>query len=335
MKIIHFSDTHLGFNDDVREDDFYDAFNQVVEYIKKTKPDYIIHTGDLFHRVSPSNKAIAFVIEKFSEIDKLNIPFIIIAGNHSVPRTTQATPIFEIFENFKNIYPSYKEYKKFEFDDVVFHTIPHINDENKANSEIDKIELSDKKNILMMHCSVGRDYLMKEFGEWVFPKEKEDILKKMDYVALGHWHGFSKVMDNVYYSGSTERTSITDNRQKGFIELNDFNVEFKPIKVRPIIHKTIDANNLEFDIEGIKEAIVIVTIKNLTPLKSIEITNKMVKEKYKDALEVYIKREFVENNKKYNKIEAISIEDAFLEHLNDERLETKVKELFSRFEEKL
>ena len=74
MKIVHFSDTHLGFNDlDVinedninqREADFYKAFSQVVEQIKEIKPDYIIHTGDLFHRTSPSNRAITFALEQF------------------------------------------------------------------------------------------------------------------------------------------------------------------------------------------------------------------------------------------------------------------------------
>ena len=43
MKILHFSDTHLGFNDldiinneniNQREADFYDAFSEIVEQIK-------------------------------------------------------------------------------------------------------------------------------------------------------------------------------------------------------------------------------------------------------------------------------------------------------------
>ena len=71
MKIIHFSDTHLGFSDlDVtnangvnqREADFYEAFKDVIEAIILQMPDYVIHTGDLFHRASPSNRAITFVL---------------------------------------------------------------------------------------------------------------------------------------------------------------------------------------------------------------------------------------------------------------------------------
>ena len=49
MKIIHFSDTHLGYSDldivnheniNQREADFYDAFSLVVEQIQIIQPDY-------------------------------------------------------------------------------------------------------------------------------------------------------------------------------------------------------------------------------------------------------------------------------------------------------
>ncbi|MFT5661351.1 MAG: exonuclease SbcD, partial [Sulfurimonas sp.] len=147
MKILHFSDTHLGYNDldilnseniNQREADFYDAFSQVVEQIKIIKPDYIIHTGDLFHRSSPSNRAITFALEQFKIIDELDIPFVIIAGNHSTPRTNLSSPILKIFESFKNVHTSYsQEYKKIEFEDIVFHTLPHMNDDSKALEQIE------------------------------------------------------------------------------------------------------------------------------------------------------------------------------------------------------
>ncbi|MEA2091969.1 MAG: DNA repair exonuclease, partial [Campylobacterota bacterium] len=254
MKIIHFSDTHLGYNDldilndeniNQREADFYDAFSQVIEQIKLTKPDYIIHTGDLFHRASPSNRAITFALEQFKIIDELNIPFILIAGNHSTPRTNLSSPILKIFEGFKNIYVSYnQEYKKVEFETIVFHTLPHMNDDSKALSQIELCEKNierDKKNIMMMHCSVGAWYLMQEFGEWVYPIDKEYIFEKMDYVALGHWHGFGQVgkHGNVCYSGSTERTSLNDKRNsKGFVEVtldDSLSIKYKEIDIRPII----------------------------------------------------------------------------------------------------
>ena len=111
LTIVHFSDTHLGYNDldildaqniNQRESDFYDAFSQVVEQIKEIKPDYIIHTGDLFHRSSPSNRAITFALEQLQIIDALNIPMVMIAGNHSTPRTNLSFFHFALSENKKS-----------------------------------------------------------------------------------------------------------------------------------------------------------------------------------------------------------------------------------------
>jgi len=371
VTILHFSDTHLGYNDldildknniNQREADFYDAFSQVVEQIKEIKPDYIIHTGDLFHRSSPSNRAITYALEKFNEIDSLNIPFILIAGNHSTPRTNLSSPILKIFENFKNIYVSYSQkYKKIEFNNIIFHTLPHMNDDTTALSQIELCEENidvTKKNIMMLHCSVGAWYLMQEFGEWVYPTNKEYIFSKMDYVALGHWHGFGSVgkHENVYYSGSTERTSLNDKRnEKGFILLdikddllNTLNIEYKQISIRPIVQKQINCEDykntiLNIDTSNTKDAIVEVKLTNLLVLQSIDISNKEIKELFPDAMSISIKREFKKtaNNTSVEDIEALSLEDFFLEHIKEDvkddkendRLKLKVKELFSTYEE--
>lgn len=368
MQIVHFSDTHLGFSDfdivnsdniNQREMDFYDAFSQVVEQIKEIKPDYIIHTGDLFHRVSPSNRAIAFALEKFKIIDSLNIPTILIAGNHSTPKTNTSTPILKIFENFDNIYAAYNQaYEKFEFDDVVFHCLPHIYDNEKMLSEIERVENSiqkDKKNILMMHCSVGASYLMHEFGEWVYPSEKEYLFSKMDYVALGHWHGFGRVgnYNNVYYSGSTERTMLNDTREsKGFALVSikdDINVEYREIKTRRIKKFSIDCSRFDeeikaLDLSDIKDTICHVTLTNLTISKSIEISNSQIRDIFKDALYTHIKREII-GSKDFtqisgNEAHTLSLQEYFLDHIkesyNGDRLEEinkKVKDLFFTYEE--
>lgn len=366
MKIIHFSDTHLGFNDlevlndeniNQREADFYDAFAQVVEQIKEIKPDYIIHTGDLFHRSSPSNRAITFALEQFKIIDSLDIPFILIAGNHSTPRTNLSSPILKIFENFKNVYSAYEqEYKKIEFEHIIFHALPHMNDETKALSQIELCEENidkSKKNIMMMHCSVGAAYLMNEFGEWVYPSDKEYIFKMMDYVALGHWHGFGRVgkHENVYYSGSTERTSLNDKRNsKGFVEISlydELKVEYKEIKIRPIIVKEIDCEEYEnsiinIDKSDVKDAIVEVRLTNLSVLQSIDIQNSEIKKLFEDAMNVSVKREFkhVKNEAETLEAEAVSLEEFFLEHIKEEakeeefeRLKLKIQELFAHYED--
>ena len=372
MKLLHFSDTHLGYNDldilndeniNQREADFYDAFSQVVERIKLTKPDYIIHTGDLFHRSSPSNRAITFALEQFKIINSLNIPFIIIAGNHSTPRTNLSSPIMKIFENFENIYTSYsQEYKKIAFENIVFHTLPHMNDETKAVDEIELCEAeidASKKNLMMMHCSVGAHFLMQEFGEWVYPKDKEYLFQMMDYVALGHWHGFGQVgkHKNVFYSGSTERTSLSDKRNsKGFVELilddeaslfGALQTQYKEINIRPIVSKVINSQEYEsslasLEFEDTVDAIVDVRLINLTPLQSIDIQNAEIIKLFENAMSVTIKREFLSLGDEANAvdIESLSLQEYFLEHIKEdandkeyERLKGKIDELFGEYEE--
>jgi len=366
LKIIHFSDTHLGYSDldilndeniNQREADFYDAFSQVIKQIQAIKPDYVIHTGDLFHRVSPSNRAITFALEQFKAIDELGIPFILIAGNHSTPRTNLSAPILKIFEGFKNIHVSFaQEYKKVEFKNIIFHTLPHMNDETKALSQIELCEQNihkDKKNIMMMHCSVGAHYLMSEFGEWVYPSEKEYIFKMMDYVALGHWHGFGRVgkHENVYYSGSTERTSMNDKRNsKGFALITlgeNLHVEYKEINIRPIVQKEIDYGDFEesvskLDTSDTKDALVEVRLTDLTAMQSIDIQNADIKKLFSDAMHVTVKREFKQEATKgeASDAEALTLEEYFLRHIKEEseekefgRLKPKIQELFAEYED--
>jgi DNA repair exonuclease SbcCD nuclease subunit len=231
-----------------------------------------------------------------------------------------------------------------------------MNDDSKALSQIELCESNidaKKKNIMMMHCSVGAFYLMQEFGEWVYPREKEYIFEKMDYVALGHWHGFGQVgkHKNVYYSGSTERTSLNDKRNsKGFIELtlNDsLNLNYKEIDIRPIVSKEIDCEAYESSLEMLdatdtKDAIVEVRLKNLSTLQSIDIQNSDIKELFVDAMSVSIKREFKRdpNETEVVDAQAISLEEFFLEHIKEDanaqefnRLKAKVQELFANYEE--
>jgi len=367
VKIIHFSDTHLGFSDlditndqgiNQREADFYEAFKDVIDAIILSKPDYVMHTGDLFHRASPSNRAITFALTQLKRLEKLNIPLIMIAGNHSTPRTSTSSPILQALSSLDNIRAVFEQrYEPVVFDDVIFHALPHINDERIIPIELDTIKANldtEKKNIMMMHCSVGAHYLMHEFGEWVYPKEREELFEKMDYVALGHWHGFGAVgkHPNVYYAGSTERTSSSDKREdKGYVvlDLDDtLGIEQHTVPLRRSLTFSIDADKYEeeialLDLSEIKDALVEVRLFNLTVSSSIDITNKELGEIFKEALHVKVKREFksVEGEKLEGDIESISLESYFISHIKEsiideseqERLTAKTKELFALYEE--
>jgi len=367
VTIIHFSDTHLGFSDldaindegiNQREADFYKAFEDVIDTILEKRPDYVIHTGDLFHRSSPSNRAITVALLQLKRLEAAKIPFIIIAGNHSTPRTQGTSAILEVTEMLDNVHAVFKQrYESIVFDDVIFQALPHINDERIISDELDKIEKSidpTKKNILMMHCSVGAHYLMHEFGEWVYPKEREDIFEKMEYVALGHWHGFGSVgkYKNVYYAGSTERTSSSDKREdKGYVLIemdDDLRVTHHTISLRRSLSFGIDVKCFEeeiqnLDLSDIEGALIEVKLYNLSASTSIDITNQSIYELFKGALHVKVKREFqtVKGKQIEGSMESVSLESYFLSHIAEsvsdqeekKRLSEKAKALFAHYEE--
>lgn len=372
MKIIHFSDTHLGFTDldcvnnegiNQREADFYEAFTQVIDKILEEKPDFVIHTGDLFHRSSPSNRAITFCLEQLKRVENSTVPFIIIAGNHSTPKTIKNSPILRALKTIDNIHAVFDQrYEKVEFDDVIFHALPHINDESKIEHELNILEENinkNKKNILMMHCSVGAFYLMQEFGEWNFPKNKEYLFDKMDYVALGHWHGYgsiNKKYPHVCYSGSLERTSSNDKRNdKGYVllDLNEkCNIEFQPINIRKSYLLEIDCTHFDENLQKalasskeleLENCLLEIKLTHLTATKSIDIPNNFFNTYFHEVLYLSIKREFIQKEHALFEevIESVSLQDYFVEQLEENiedkeefsRLQKKVKILFSEYEE--
>jgi len=371
MRILHFSDTHLGFNDldlidengvNRREADFYDAFAQVIGAALETRPDYVIHTGDLFHRPHPSNRAISFALAQLKRLSAAQIPTVIIAGNHSTPRTRAASPILAALRTLDHVYPVFEErYERIDFGDAVFHCIPHIHDEEANLEAIGQCETNlaeGRRNIMMLHCSVGAHYMMEEYGERVYPHDKELLFKQMDYVALGHWHGFGAVgkHPNVYYAGSTERTSSADARNdKGYalVTLTDkLDVTFHPIRLRPShrikadatlekdIFEQLEASAASLAIDG---ALVYVTLENLSAIESIDIANADVEACFPGALSVQIQRRFrrSEATKHAESVSAASLQEFFGAFLEEQssgaeefaRLNAKVATLFARYDE--
>ncbi|MDQ1686683.1 MAG: repair protein SbcD/Mre11, partial [Frankiaceae bacterium] len=95
MKIVHLSDTHLGFrqlhrvNDagrNEREQDVYDAFERAISKIIEIAPAVAIHAGDLFDSYHPSSAALGVALDGLRRLREAGIPVVVIAGNHSSPR---------------------------------------------------------------------------------------------------------------------------------------------------------------------------------------------------------------------------------------------------------
>ncbi len=355
MKILHLSDTHLGYNDldkvnskgvNVREQDFYDAFAKCIDEAIAQKVDVVIHSGDFFHRPSPPNRPMIFALQQLSRLSQEDIPFVVIAGNHETPKTIYTSPILEAFQTLPNVHPMFGQYyEQVTLGDLVVHGLPHINDERKLLEEMDKIAAVEGKfNIIMLHTSIGKEYIMDEYGEQLYPPERIEVLDQFDFVALGHWHNYQKVskLKAGWYSGSTERMSETEiGKEKGFCILNlekdkATEPEFISIPTRPwhkvtikncqdkttpLIEEEILNQVKSLETEG---AIITIVFDKIKPLQSISLSNRHLQSLIPDVLHLHFKRHFIhESNSAFAKLseQTESMEElisAFIEKNTDD-----------------
>lgn len=321
MKIIHFSDTHLGYQAfdtvtadgvNAREQDVYDAFAAVVDRILELRPDVVVHSGDFFHRPSPSNRALTFGLEQLRRLCDVKIPTVIIAGNHETPKTVYTSPILRALRTLDCVYPVFGEtWEKFEFGGAVVHGIPHINDTRILHQELKRLEpVAGKFNLLMLHTSLGNTFLMEEYGEQVFPVEFEAKLADFQYVALGHWHNFQKINlhPNAWYSGSIERLSDTEiGAEKGFLQLEieknaDLSVSFEAVPTRPWLKwemnrcHELSVADIEAALEKFRsenaprDAIVSLIFNDIRPEQTLEFGNLRLRQLFPDAFQLIPKR---------------------------------------------
>jgi DNA repair protein SbcD/Mre11 len=256
MRLIHFSDTHLGytayrrFNEagyNQRGEDIYNAFTAAIDKILELKPDLVVHTGDLFDSPRPQNRIITKAYKQLLRFKKAGIPLVLISGNHETPKQKGAGSVFSLLDlleaersilkdagvELKNgdILGVYNGYQKIVFKDLIIHAVSHCENQEVLDSELAKIKIQDnKKNIGLFHAGVAglKEFRMSDFNEQLIqPEFLKDI--KFDYIGLGHLHRMVQVADRAWFAGSTEHLSFNELKQrKGFLE-----IELNTLKVTP------------------------------------------------------------------------------------------------------
>ncbi|MCK5024312.1 MAG: DNA repair exonuclease [Thermoplasmata archaeon] len=263
MKILHLADTHIGYSAynkldengiNQREVDVYNAFNQIVDFAIEKKVDLVLHSGDLFDTVRPSNRAISFVVGQLLRLSNAGIPTVIISGNHETPRLRETGTVFKVFEHIDGLHLAYTgKCQTFEFNEIKVHALPHCADKERFETELDAMK-PDKKfkfNIAMLHSAVSglAVFRMNEFNELI--AQDSQLNRGWDYVALGHYHEPCEVGSNIVYAGSTEKYGFGHvNQPNGFVMLDTEKGKWKfhDMKIRPMLDlRTIDCNDMKAD----------------------------------------------------------------------------------------
>jgi len=322
MKIIHLADLHLGYKAynklspeglNIREKDIVKTFKEALDKISELKPDLIIMAGDIFHRPRPSNSTIYLTINLLNNFRKTcNTPIVMISGNHEASKSFESGNILKILEStVPNLKVVDGKIEQVCFDKLGINVlcVPY-----NSLSEVNKTELipdnNYKYNILTVHCSYNSikcPELSKHSSEELIDAEKINAAK-WNYVALGHYHKFTELEPNTFYSGAIDRTSSNVWQEakdpKGFIEydLDEAKLTFHELKTTRAVYdiKKINADNLTSEeinrkidekiskIKDFENSIVRITLENIDYLAIKNLDYKKIREYRKNALHFMI-----------------------------------------------
>jgi DNA repair exonuclease SbcCD nuclease subunit len=247
MTIAHLSDTHLGFRAysrlaaggfNQREVDVMDTFTQCLRAILERDPDIVVHAGDLFHVVRPSN---ATIVKAFQTLTKFqaqrnNRPFILIGGNHDTPRTLESGNILSLFADIPGVYLTPRTLSSYEIPDYDLEVmaVPSNSFAMRENFELSPV-LGKKHSLLTLHGMSHQ--ALPEHSDFDVEETRHE---RWTYVALGDYHSFQPYGKNVCYAGSTDfaSTNIWDElkQPKGWVWFDtETGLEHVPLRTRRVI----------------------------------------------------------------------------------------------------
>ena len=248
MKILHTSDWHLGrtlHGYSLIEDQAY-ILDQLIEYMIQEKIELLIIAGDVYDKSLPNEEAVALFNHFISQvIGRLEIPTVIIAGNHD--SNTRIHFGSELFAS-KHLYivgeceKGYQQVTIEGSETIDVYLIPYMEpayvreiagDEaikrhddamRYLTRQIEK-EKNDRATLLVVHAFVAGGDLSDSERRLCAVGTAEmvgaDCFKPFTYTALGHLHKPQAIgSEHIRYSGSLLKYSISEaNQPKCFVKL--------------------------------------------------------------------------------------------------------------------
>jgi exonuclease SbcD len=265
MNFIHASDLHLGYAQYGLEERFRDyarAFQTVIKYAIDHRAEFILISGDLFHKRNINAptyfQAYKVLIELKEKSPSTQV--YAIEGNHDLAYHADKNSWLEILNsqgllklikikeaNGLSLMGDHVELKNVRIFGVRYiganttSSIPRIADEiKKIESEHGK-----KYTILMMHFGLEGQVKQSEAGE--IPYSSLMPLKEVvDYLALGHYHMQYEMDGWIFNPGSIEMISMNEfGLPKGFYHVKESGAKLITPVTRSIRRIKLDISSIE------------------------------------------------------------------------------------------
>lgn len=281
MKLLHFSDLHIGMENYTRLDpqtglstrlqDFFKTFDFIVDTAFKEDVDAVLFAGDTYKTRDPNPTQQRGFGERIAKLAK-KIPVVLVVGNHDTPNAQGKANTLDIYSvlDLENVWVSrkleiFKIPTKSGYLQIVALPWLHRSDYKKVGEKLkllyDQIDPA-LPAVLLAHSEI----VGAEFGSEKGMAIVNDVTiplpliqdKRLNYVALGHIHKYqilSKPGDLplIVYSGSPERIDFGEEKEEKGICLVDIskisnskfqisNFQFVPTKARGFLTITISLN---------------------------------------------------------------------------------------------
>jgi len=228
MKIAHISDTHIRNYE--RQDQYRAVFEDLYKVLKREKPDYIVHCGDIAHKKTVISPEFVELCSDFFRNLEAIAPTYIILGNHdgnlrNTERQDALTPIADALR-LENLY-------------LLKNSGEHIVDENLTLNVMSifdednwmKPTNNETINIALYHGGVLGSQT--DFGWNIKVDHDVSIFDGLDFAFLGDIHKSNQILDlegRVRYPGSTIQQNFGETPDKGFLmwdikDRDNFDVE--------------------------------------------------------------------------------------------------------------
>ncbi len=253
MKFIHLSDLHIGKRLNgvsLIEDQKY-ILDQIIRITRDSGAEAVVIAGDVYDKSAPSAESVALLDDFLTGLSKLDIPILIISGNHDSPerlsfggRLMKNIHIYSVFDG---------SLRCVRIHDVDFYMLPFVRpqqvrrffdcpelcDYNEMAELIFKDFRKHGKSVIVMHQFVTAG--MPKSGESVNVGTLDNIdasyISAFDYAALGHVHIPQRVGDgNIIYCGSPLKYSFgeADAEKHVLVVDTDKDMAIEKIPLKPL-----------------------------------------------------------------------------------------------------
>ena len=259
MKLVHLSDTHLGYRGQgiekmvedpwrpgvpirQREADLMLGLIRAVDRIlEQSHPDVVVHSGNLFDTARPTAHLLDFAMTQLRRLTEAGIPVVIVEGNHSSPRDRSHGHALRLLAHLPRVQVICHCAKRVQVGTILLHAFPHrallggiLPDQANLDTNC--------YNVLIAH-GVADGLPFYKTGRPAIDIDIARCAAWYDYIALGHCRRFAQVAGTTtaFYAGSTAMVTSGDFRPGHAFGFNrvifdglTITIEREELKTRPM-----------------------------------------------------------------------------------------------------